>query len=199
MCSGGERRGCIVRCAWWRCNRPFVICELCDTGQKYCCEACQVAARAEQVRRAKRKHGRSFKGRMATSWRNRRLRERKNPLGDKSSQKIETDHTSTQDPPGVTDALDEVRAADGSTVGAKEGPRHDVDSQFTRMHRKTSEAGLPGRSCEPARSLDRCRECGARVRLFVDRERLRARAARRRRLHEGRRKRRARLPVGPGS
>jgi hypothetical protein len=196
MCSDGERRGCWVRCARWRCNRPFVICELCDAGQKYCCEACEVAARDEQVRRAKCKYGRSFKGRMATSWRNRRLRERKDSLRAKSLRKIETDHPSTQDPPGVTDALDEVRAADGSTVGAKEGPRHDVDSQVPRTFRKTGEVGLSRPAREPAPSLDRCRFCASSVQLFVDRDRLRA--SRRRRVPEAKRKRRARLPVGPG-
>lgn len=192
MCQGRELHGCMVRCARWGCNRPFVVCERCEQGQRYCSDDCRRAARQEQVRRAKRKHGRSFKGRVATSKRNRRLRAGQKARGAKSLRKIETDHPSTQDPAGVTDALDELRATPGSPVGAEEGPCHDVNSQQPRVHHQT--LGLPGR----VPSLDQCRFCGARVHLFVDRDKLRTKAAVRRRDRGRRRERRPRLPVGPG-
>ena len=43
----------MVRCAWRGCNRPFVVCELCEADQKYCSDDCKRAARQDQVRRAK--------------------------------------------------------------------------------------------------------------------------------------------------
>lgn len=199
MCQQQERHGCMVRCAWRGCNRPFVICELCEAAQIYCSDDCKQAARKEQVRRARRKYASGHLAKRKASKRKVRYRARlKNAIRAKFLQKIGTDHASTQGPAGVTDSLDEVRAADGSPVGAKEGPCHDVDSQHTREHRETrGMVGLLGADIERAPSLGECRFCGAPVHLFVDRDRLRARVWRRRRPSGTRPKRRPRLPVGP--
>lgn len=195
MCLGAETHGCIVRCTWWKCNGPFVVCEHCEEGQKYCSEGCRTSARQEQVRRARRKHARSNKGKQATSKRNLRYRSRQSEkLRAKSLRQIETDHPSTQDPPRATEVPDVKQAAEGSPVRVTEGPCHDVD---------TKERGLGGERApsdthRQTTSLEVCRFCGARIRLFVDRDTLRARIAARRVPSTPRRGRRPRLPVGPG-
>lgn len=204
MCLGVETHGCIVRCAWWNCNRPFAVCEHCKGGQKYCSDQCKRDAREEQVRRARLKHARSEKGKRATSKRNLRYRvgHSSRMLRAKSSQKIETDHPSTQDLSRATDGPDVKRATEGSPVGVAEDPCYDeVDSQECEL----GGVALGQRADEIRKPLDRqtlslevCRFCGARIRLFVDSDTLRARIAARRAPGTPRRGRRPRLPVGPG-
>lgn len=189
-----ERHGCIVRCGWWKCSTPFAICEGCDGGQKYCSDRCKDDAREEQVRCARRRYARSKRGKRTASWRNTDYRaRRKQRLRAKSFGQIETDHPSTQDPPKATEVPDVKRATEGSPVRVTEGPCHDVD---------TKERGLGGElapsDVHRQTRLEVCRFCGARIRLFVDRDTLRARIAARRLPSTPRRGRRPRVPVGPG-
>jgi len=45
------------------CGADFVICRSCDRGHRYCSRTCSMTARAESMRRARRKHRASREGR----------------------------------------------------------------------------------------------------------------------------------------
>ena len=211
MCQEAGTHGRIARCAWWKCSKMFAICEGCEAGYKYCSESCKRAARVGQVRRAKGKYARSTKGKTSASKRNvkyrtgvmlRRLA--------KFSGKIETDHISSQDLARATDAFDAARAVDGSAVRAEESPCDDVDSQSDvsfRLLEREDKATLSSkarggavaprpRAAAPTLPLQHCQFCGAPIRWFVSREKLRERIAERRRPRRSG-KRSPRLPVGP--
>jgi hypothetical protein len=203
MCLEDERHGCIVRCGWWKCNAPFVICEMCEGGETYCSDACRDGARRDQVCRARRKYAKSRRGMRTASWRNTdyRLRRKQQPRA-KSLTNKETDHPSTQDPSGTTEISDVTRAAEGSPVRVTEDPCHDdVDSQeydLVGASRRSEAREVRATLVRQSSSLEVCRFCGARIRLFVHRDALQARITARRVPSTARRRRRPRLPLGPG-
>ncbi len=65
-----------VQCAQGACGAVFYLCRRHDRGQRYCSEACRVAARRASVRDARRRHQRSREGRMDHADRQRVYRER---------------------------------------------------------------------------------------------------------------------------
>jgi hypothetical protein len=67
-----ELDGVEVTCAW--CGRERLICRSCWRGQRYCCDACQAAAREVQVEKANRDYADSEKGRANQQKRQRRYR-----------------------------------------------------------------------------------------------------------------------------
>ena len=75
-----------------RCGAEFWICRSCDRGHRYCSGTCSGQARAESLRRARRKHRHSDEGRAdhrdEEQQRRKRIKDRQIPggVGDQSSQ-----------------------------------------------------------------------------------------------------------------
>lgn len=212
--------GILLKCV--ECEKPFVVCEGCFTGQRlFCSDRCKAAFRQTQKRRARRTYARSPKGMLGRSHINQRYRLRR---ANKSTQ-IETDQDSTHHSDREIQAPDVERAPPGSDVGAVEGPCHDVHLEVCDPSGAAASADAGERAAwyrcaqgapvvqalPPARaadvagglgpverpSLEHCRFCGALVRWVVDRDHLRRRALARRKSAGPVRKRRPRQPRGP--
>jgi hypothetical protein len=70
------------------CHAVFWICRHCDRGQRYCSDACRVAARRSQRRRANDRHQRSPEGKLDHRDRQRRYRRRRARVTDQGSLSI---------------------------------------------------------------------------------------------------------------
>ena len=213
----------MLRCA--TCARPFVVCEDCYDGQRFCGDDCEQEARRVQERQARRRYEASRKGKFKRLEINRRYYLRR----AKRAAEIKTDHDSTQGKDREISPPDVARVQEGSAIRAAEGPGHDVEVEV----RSPSGVGSPsdageravglgcaqgeadqhpaapaspayaarGRGLVERPSLDHCRVCGAVIRWLVDRDGLRRRAVARRQSVGAFRDRGPRLPkaaCGPG-
>jgi hypothetical protein len=59
-----------------RCRRQVMVCQQCDTGQRYCAQGCRQHARKDSCKRAQVNYQNSRKGRMNNARRQQRFRQR---------------------------------------------------------------------------------------------------------------------------
>jgi len=76
-----------------RCRRQVMVCQSCDTGQRYCARGCRQQARKDACKRARLKYQNSRKGRINNARRQQRFRQRQ-----KEKSKIVTDQASLSIP-----------------------------------------------------------------------------------------------------
>ena len=87
-------------CHWQECRAVFSICVHCDRGQRYCSDACRVAAQRQQRAKANARYQSSSSGKQVHRDCQRRYRSRKReePVTDAASNLVTR---TTPDPPPV--------------------------------------------------------------------------------------------------
>lgn len=152
-----ERDGVEVTCAW--CGRTWLICRSCWRGQRYCCDACQAAAREVQVDQARRAYAATAKGRANQQKRQRRYRLKLAEV--KRSQESVTDQPTRG---VVTECILDTKAHDAS--------RRRAPPRRSKKSNDAPPAGQPPRPpagheevlrFKPAPAGAVCAECQARI------------------------------------
>lgn len=102
-----------------RCRRQVMVCQQCDTGQRYCARGCRQHARKASCKRAQLKYQNSRKGRVNNAQRQHRFRQRQ-----KEKAKRVTHQTSLSIP--ANDLLIEKRIANNKAI--KKSKRRDYNA-----------------------------------------------------------------------